>query len=88
MDGQWALIEVSGVPTMQVLSNHMAATPAHYEYFWVPAVTIPPIPPVPQSAMQDQLLRWSQPDGRYVATQLVTGSSVTGIGTDRRPAER
>ena len=83
-DGQWALVEVSGAPIMQVLSNHMAATPEHYEYFWTP-VNPPDHFPGPLTASADQLMRFDTTTAEWTARDFVTGDSIDGIGTQGDP---
>ena len=84
-DDQYAVIVVSGVPTLQQISSFSAATASDYQYFWTPVN--PPItpPPVPFPAEQDQIVRWSDADSGYVATQIETGASIDGIGTAADP---
>ena len=84
-NGQWALIVVGGVPIMQSLSGFTAATAAHYVYFWTPITPPITLPPVPFPAEQDQIVRWSDADSGYVATQIETGASIDGIGTAADP---
>ena len=84
MDGQWALIVVNGAPIMQSLSGHSSASPEHYEYFWTPVNPSDRFPG-PNTALQDQLLRYDVGSGQWTGQNFVTGDSLTGIGTSGDP---
>ena len=75
MDGQWALIVVSGAPIMQSLSGYSPASPEHYEYFWTP-VNPPDHFPAATTGLQDQLLRFDTTTAEWTAQNFVTGDSI------------
>ena len=83
-DGNYAIIEVSNVPTLQRISGYTAAAPAGYVYYWT-KVNPPPPPPIDVPGTQDYLLRWSDSAQRWQSTELVTGASIDGIGTSADP---
>ena len=83
-NGNYAVIVVGGVPTLQRISAFTPAAAAGYTYYWTP-VSPPDHFPGPTTASADQLMRFNTTSAEWTAQDLVTGDSIDGIGTAGDP---